>query len=514
MINDFKFLGVAHEMQNNGNFIMKQSWIINSNATMEKLAYEDAVAWAGKVGDFFRYPNFDNQSYSFDNVVKVNKIEITTNEDNFTFGVNFIHETSLVDRLTFDDDAASGSMQAINNGVFDSETPEKLLLKSKKFTTSIDLNGDQERVFLYKYYGTAQSLLLPKVGGFIKVDGLDYIIGSVMQDKIAEFEFDLKIVGKKYVVPARLISEKIDHDNYEKNLKYFVEKPALEEFLAHLTVGEPSALGGENFYLNTVDQENNGVLGSVVSLNFREIKTRILSQSREERLASFINGDVPNPEIIYKSTWQVAAPEIGEFQNITGTPATNWADYDTVVTKVIPKKISELEYLVELEAQSCQNQSLYKNYSMEFYHSLSSRVDYSLRLIEFKLNPRQCGYILRDNGSYWKVDGWASIVECPFTTNTALPINMINAICKLIEISETKYLRGDISNNVKTIINWRNNRILNGEIANFSGSFLKADTYTSEVFDNFGRKWTKWTCVYHLAPNSYSWNFGYWQNKS
>ena len=81
MIKSYKFIGISREIKKDGSINSCSSWVINSDQLTEKQAYSDALAWSGKTGDFFRFPNEDGEGYSFDNSIIVHEIKIKTFEN-------------------------------------------------------------------------------------------------------------------------------------------------------------------------------------------------------------------------------------------------------------------------------------------------------------------------------------------------------------------------------------------------------------------------------------------------
>ena len=97
---------------------------------------------------------------------------------------------------------------------------------------------------------------------------------------------------------------------------------------------------------------------------------------------STFSGNRIRRELVWQSRWRVRADELADFENLTGAPAA-WAGADTVVTEVTPRRISELEYELAIEAQALTNTNLYRNYSEDDRSNLQGRSDVNARLIDF-----------------------------------------------------------------------------------------------------------------------------------
>ena len=497
MIKSYKFIGISREIKKDGSINSCSSWVINSDQLTEKQAYSDALAWSGKTGDFFRFPNEDGEAYIFDNSIIVHEIKIKTFENTFTFQIDFINKLELDN----------------SEVVFDPENPEKLILISAKKEISSETFNFTKNVFTYEYYGNYSLLPLSNPGEVIEINNKNYFCESIKISQENNYRFNLKITTVDADIDAKFVSEKIDNEKRSKTIKYFVNPLNINDFINSFELGKTSVIAGENYYLQTISRNDNNDLGVFVELNFRKIQTEILEYSKEEYMSELINGTTPNPEVFFKSTWQVHADDLILFQNITGTSAETWAEPNSIITKVIPKKISEIEYQVKLEAQLLTNSSLHKSYSDSSHHSLRGRVDYKLQWVDFKLTPLQCGYITTQDSSFFPIDGWSSTEQCPFVTELRLPINLINSTSKLVQITETSYERGKIKQNIKELIEWGVPRVLLQKIAGHYGSYLKTNLNTTEVFDNQGRKWTMITKTFLLAPNGQIWNEIYWKNK-
>ena len=505
MITTCKFIGISREIKKDGSIKSCCSWIISSDRLSEKDAYNDALTWSGKTGDFFRFPDTNGDNCIFDLTSKVHEIKIKTFENNFTFQIDFINKVEL----TLTSIPETEEQEAI----FDPQNPENIVLISEKKEFFTDTFNLQKNIFIYEYYGNFALLPIPQTGENITIDDKNYFCESIKISQDGLYHFTLQITAIATNTDAKLVSEKVDNEKRSKIMKYFVNPANINDFKNSFKLNETSVIAGGNYYLQSISHNDNNETGTFFELYFRKIQTEILEYSREEYMSHFIDGIQHNPEVIFKSSWQVHAKDLSQFQNIIGNSAESWAEENSIITKVIPKKISEIEYLIKLEAQLLTNPSLYKSYSNESHYSLRGRIDYKLQWVDFKLTPLQCGYIITQDSSFFPIENWSGLDQCPFETTTILPINLINSISKLVQITEISYIRGTIKQNVKPLIEWHQPRVLLEKIANFYGSYLKTDLKTAEVFDNNGKKWTQITKTFLLAPVGRVWNETYWKNR-
>ena len=503
MITSYKFIGISHEIKSNGEIETCNNWIVTSDCNNNHEAYQDALNWSGKVGDFFRLPhNRDSSNYEFDSSCRVHEILIKSCEDLLTFQVTFLNYTSKIN----DDNSTNGHF-------FDPENPQEIIAISQKHEVTTNEFGNEETTFFREYYGDYRSLNIPAQGEIIVYNQDNYFCKSVKIKQEADYKFSLTIAAIKSNTEAKLINESTDNANRTKNFKYFVNLPDVNNFIQSFEIDKTSEICGEDYYLQSIQKINNDTSGAIIELFFRKIKTEIIEYSREERLADFCKGEIPNPEVFFKSTWQVHADDLYRFYNITGNSASDWAEPNSIITRVIPKKISNLEYQIQIEAELLSNPSLYKSYSNSSHYSLSGRIDYKVQWVDFKLTPTQCGYTLTQNAQFFPIDNWDSTFQCPIITNGILSPTLINSISKLVQITEITYKRGNIKSNIASLITWHSPRVIYEKIANYKGSYLKTNLSTSEVIDNFGKKWTMITRTYLLAPIGHYWNESYWENK-
>ena len=232
--------------------------------------------------------------------------------------------------------------------------------------------------------------------------------------------------------------------------------------------------------------------------------------TQSEKFSGYNNDGTPFREVVYNSVWQIHADNISGYLNQSGTNA-DWCDDDAIITEITPVKKSAIEYEVKIEAQRRSNPKLHTFYNCENYANLSSREDLDCKLVDFRFSPKDCGYYMHGDGLFDYIPAWQPATECPLTTTEPLPPRFINAIIKILRISETTYKKGGMHKVIDDLIRWCDVRVHNGRVGNYSGSFLKNDLYAKEIYDNHGVQWTKITKVYDLAPVDTQWNVYYFR---
>lgn len=335
----------------------------------------------------------------------------------------------------------------------------------------------------------------------------NFIITRVTQKIITPVLLEITVIAVECTGEVQLGDTAVKRTEEGINFKkadFFLNKEEAEAFRANLQIGEHAEWAGENYFLESFSEQETAE-GSTFELTAAEIFTRMLSMSQTEKFTGFSADGTPCREVIYTSVWQVALEDLDSFFDTTGTNAS-WTNDNAVITEVIPKQKSPIEYRVTVKAERRTNPELHKVYNNANYESLSNRVDLDCELVDFRFSPKDCGYFINSEGLYDLVPGWLPGSECPIVSNEALHPRYINAVVKLLRISETTYKKGSMHRTIEDMISWNNTRVYNGSIGNYSGSYLKCDLNAKEIYDSHGVQWTKITKIYDMAPNGTSWN--------
>ena len=301
-----------------------------------------------------------------------------------------------------------------------------------------------------------------------------------------------------------IVSESGEYGTGIKKSVFFAAADEVASYRENLQIGSVASWAGDKYYLESFTEKENAY-GSTFELKASEIYTRMLSMSQEEKFTGFANDGTPCREVIYTSVWQVRPEDLSEFFGITGTNA-GWCSEDAIITEVKPKQQSPLEYRVTIKAESRSNPELHKLYNCENYTSLSNRVDLDCELADFRFSPKDCGYYINSEGLYELIPGWLPASECPIVTDDVLHPRYINAIVKILRISESIYIKGSMNRAIDDMIEWNAVRVFNGRVGNYSGSYLKNDLKAKEIYDSHGVQWTKITRIYDMAPDGAAWS--------
>ncbi len=342
-----------------------------------------------------------------------------------------------------------------------------------------------------------------------------FIITNVVQKNITPALFEVTISASLCSSELQLGEISLLRSENGINLKkvqFFVPAAAVPSFREKLETGSFAEWAGDNYYLESFSEQQSAY-GSTFELQAKEIYTRMLSLSEKEKFSGYSVDGTPCRKVSYTSVWQVRPEELSSFVNLAGTNAA-WSNDDAIITEVIPEQHSALEYRITVKAERRSNPELHTLYNCENYESLSSRVDLDCELADFRFSPRDCGYFINCDGLYDLIPGWLPASECPILTADALHPRYINAIIKVLRISESTYKKGSMSRVMDELIDWNNTRVFNGKIGNYRGSYLKCDLHAKEIYDNHGVQWTKITKVYYLAPNGASWSPYYFRQIS
>lgn len=339
-----------------------------------------------------------------------------------------------------------------------------------------------------------------------------FIVTRVVKKIITPVLLEITVIASERIGEVQLGDTEVNHTEEGTDFKkseFFLTTAEAEVFRESLQIGGIAEWAGENYYLESFsEKESPG--GSTFDLKAVEVCTRMLSMSQVEKFTGYAGDGTPCREVIYTSIWQAAPDDLNSFFNITGTNAA-WADDDAVITEVSPKQKTPIEYRVTVKAERRTNPELHKIYNNENYESLSNRVDLDCELVDFRFSPKDCGYFINSDGLYDLIPGWLPGSECPIVSEAALHPRYINAVIKIIRISETTYKKGSMHRTIEDMISWNNNRVFNGRIGNYSGSYLKCDLNAKEIYDSHGVQWTKITKIYDMAPNGAVWNQYYFR---
>ena len=235
-------------------------------------------------------------------------------------------------------------------------------------------------------------------------------------------------------------------------------------------------------------------------------------RSGGEEFHSFARLGSVRRQIIWNARYQVHADDIATFRLLTGSAPTDWGEENCIITRITPKRRSDIEYEVEIEAQHRSNPGLFENYSASDRSSLGSREDVSVDMTEFHVSAEMAGYHMAADGSYQEIPAWEAGESCPFATSSPLDRNMIESTLRTLVITVTTYRSGGADSALSDLAGWIEGRVYSGSVCGRSGSYLKVRQTCSETCDDSGKLYTRINRSYQLAPGNFRWNSTYWDN--
>ena len=91
----------------------------------------------------------------------------------------------------------------------------------------------------------------------------------------------------------------------------------------------------------------------------RKVETRCIAKVRSEKFAGLSRSGAIQREIVWKVRWRVAAEELSAFYGQTGLCPADWTEEEEcIITDISPKRLSEMEYELDIEAQHPGNPGL------------------------------------------------------------------------------------------------------------------------------------------------------------
>jgi hypothetical protein len=481
---------IDFNIDKDGQIIRQSTWHVmpdaDVNVEADWVTFQDEIAgWAGKVGDNYRVPGANSQSYTEDPEYIITGISFKA-LSRYMYDVSY---TGTRKHVTAE--MIGGISESINN----SEEREK----SAKWLIHADsIDG-----------------WLPAIG--IKLDwaGDTYSCENIRKQELSYGEWEVSITAKDMSIQA-IGNPTLSRNNSAESVKtgrWRVNNEEYETFLAtHDINSDASNWAGANYYVTNVSSQPLGKLGYYVTLEAKEVKARMLEVKRTETFEGYDIGGFLKKSVSWISRWRVHKDQKEDFENIVGNSAEEWADYGAVVMKVDPVRINDMEYEYVLEASNPKfSTSFSYNYDTDDRSNLSCRTDLDVINADYILDAAACGWSQQADGSYKAISGWEPKKQCPVVTSEKLPVSEINKNHKTILAVQTKYLRGNSKSQVSQLKEWNNsNRIYYKNIGDNYGGWLKESLETENIFDNEGQKWVKLTKKYRFPPKNYTWNSTYW----
>ncbi len=365
------------------------------------------------------------------------------------------------------------------------------------------------------YTSNSETLALPVAGDVLEWSYGDLCCESSSAEALDSGGWEITITG----IPtgATAITQVIyDTDSYgteSATCSWFVTSDSYEDFIADCQIDDVATWAGDNYSVRSVKTKNQGIVGMTVTAIAQKVTTRMLECTRHEEFAGV---DILNQKcykVLWRSRWRVLESEMDDWESTTGA-AASWAHANSILTVIKPKKISAIEYEVELEAELKSNPGLFNRYDiLDNRSNLSGRRDVDVYLCDFFITYEMIGWQRRYDRVPVLIEDWDYENLCPFIVTGPLEVTLGNRNAKAIMLEESTYHTGDIGNNIDTLFDWSEGElIVQGTKGGHSGYFRKEDIKAKEVVDNNGKIWTRITALWMLAPGDRDWNSAYWGN--
>lgn len=382
------------------------------------------------------------------------------------------------------------------------------------FSESRSADGECRRTATYRVAAASLEAALPSPGSILAWEGVEHCCESAAAEPAGKGFWEIRATGIPTV--RRIVSPpawSVDTDGVRSVVcSWFVAASGYDALLSELEVDAAAPWAGADFVVREVNSKPEGLTGFLVTAVAREVVTRMTECVRSERFAGFDDFNRAQREVVWNSRWRVHASEMEDFSGITGSPAL-WAGNHTVVTAVSPKRLSELEYELQIQAESLNNPDLFEQYYRDDRSNLKNRVDVSARMVEFLITPEMAGWRRGADGAWEALEEWLPEAHCPLIVTQALDLSLINRALKCVLLEETTHRSGGMSRNIDYLLEWGTaERVFDGKIGGCNGSYLRVDMEAEEIADNCGKRWTRFVGNWQLAPAGYTWNTAYWGN--
>ena len=448
---------------------------------------EQIETWAGAVGDDWRLPDVGSATYIEDSDYLISEITFKS-LNRYMYEVSYVgHKKHLTAEII--------------GGI--SETINSFSEHSKSATWKVH----------------ADSLVgwLPQIGDVLVWAGTDFLCENIDLQEHADNEWEVKITGKDMsvmMIGNPTFSRTNDHESVRK-AKWRVSLDAYDDFITNNAINsDASSWAGSAYYVSDIQVNPHGKIAYYISLEARYVETRLLSVKHSEAFNGYDADGKINSVIIWTGNWRVHYDNLSDFENKVGESAEEWAIAGAIITKVDPLRVTDLIYEVSMEAREPENSGGNAiEFNMDDRSRLGRRVDIICKEVDFMLDANNCGWHKNPQGQYEEIPEWDAQTQCPFTSISPLPPEMIDANLKCVFVSKTTFLRGRSKAHVRMNLNWSREPRLVVSVAGVMGSWLKQSFDTEEVFDNEGKRWTKIIRSYMHSPADYDWNSNYGGHK-
>ena len=443
-----------------------------------------AVAlWAGEVHGDWRVPNQDGDGYTADPTVRIARI-----------GCKMLDASSC--EITYEGVPRVGAVTRL---------PGAYQLERRA-------NLEEYQSDTFQVPAKALNSFLPAVGDAVNWNGTAATcIGNVAREQ-PDGSYLVTVTAVSGTIRAQGEISSIEDADFESVRQgvWVVADSRLAAFLEENAVHASAATwAGEGFYIfhQTAVPDERGY--TKVTLQARQGKLKLIEACRSEELLS--GGTEGTAESVWKSRWRVRPEDCERFSGLLGKDASDWAESGFVVSRIVPKRISDCEYEYTLEARRPESiiPSGLSTYWLD--DDLPGRVEVKLRGAFVQFSAGQCGYCWNYRGQYALLRNWNPARDCPVVTSTPLDRRWVQQPVPVQEALVTHYYAGDARDNAKYFIRWNSGgRVVQETIADCTGSWLKMSITVENFTDRRGRTWTRVIEVFRKPPANEDWNALYW----
>ncbi|MDD5699000.1 MAG: hypothetical protein PHH77_10335 [Victivallaceae bacterium] len=483
---------INFNIDTNGEITRRSTWHIMPDENLDLETgwieiRELAAQWSGNIGDPWRLPGADSQSYTEDPDYIISDIS-------FNALARYMYEVAYTGHK-------KPLTAVILGGV--SETVNNADERSKSATWLV--------------HADSLSGWLPQIGDVLDWAGSSFLCENVQLQERGDKEWEVKLNAKDMsvmMIGQPSLSRDNNHDSV-RQAKWRVGIDAYEDFLAaHDINGDASSWAGDGYHISDIQVSPYGKIAYYITLEARHIEPRLLNVKHTETFDGYdTNGNIRRIAV-WNGCWRVHYNDLSTFENRVGEAAEDWAGAGTIITKMEPVRVTDLIYEVNLEAKAPESSgSTAVEYNLDDRSNLGNRVDIICKEADYLLPAENCGWYKNSQGQYEEIEAWDAAKLCPFVTASALPAEMIDAPLKCVFVSRISFLRGRSAAHVKMNLDWSRSSRVVSEVAGITGSWLKQSFNTEEVFDNEGKRWTKIIRSYIHSPADQQWNTNYGGHK-
>jgi len=483
---------VDFNIDTNGEITRRSTWhvMLDDGAAVDTEwvdMREQLATWAGNIGDDWRLPDADSQSYTEDPEYIISGITFKS-LDRYMYEVSYTgHKKHLTAEII------GGINETVNS------------------------SGERSKSAGWMIHADSLAGWLPQIGDVLAWAGNDFLCENIQLQERADNEWEVKINAKDMsvmMIGNPTFSRTNSHESVRK-AKWRVGIDAYDDFIASNGINsDASSWAGSAYYVSDIQVSPHGKIAYYVSLEARYVETRLLSVKHSEAFNGYDDDGKINKVIIWNGRWRVHRDNLVDFENRVGESAEDWTIPGAIITKVDPIRVTDLIYEVSMEAREPKDSGASAlEFNMDDRSNLGRRVDIICKEVDYMLSAGDCGWHKNSQGQYEEISDWDAQKLCPFVTTDALPSEMIDASLKCVFVSKTTFLRGRSKAHVRMNLDWSRTPRIVSSVAGVMGSWQKRSFDTEEVFDNEGKRWTKIIRSYMHTPADQQWNSNYGGHK-